>query len=108
MGDTPVVSFEGDEDKARVVVTAERLRTDDRSAFARALKDAAESKAPVVEVDLTRTGFMYSLFVGVLLDGVKRGHEAGKKVEILAGGSLYNLLKELGIGGAATLKETGG
>ena len=102
------VRFEAAGERARVVVEAERLRTEDREAFSEALRQAAGAAAPVVEVDLTRTGFMYSLFVGVLLDGVKRAREAGKDVEIFASGPLYNLLEELGVGSAATLVKTGG
>lgn len=91
----------------RVSVEVERLHTDDRPEFAEALKRAADGSGLVVEIDLTRAGVIYSLFVGLLFDGIKRGREAGKHVKVLAAGHVFELLRDLGVGKAAELEKAG-
>ena len=107
MGEEPLVVHEQQGGISRVVVMTERLTTDDRPVFIQAFKEAIEASSSTVELDLTQTGFLYSLFVGVILDGVKKAQDADKSVEIIARDSLIHMLRELGIDKAATLRTAG-
>lgn len=107
MGDETRVVHEQQGGISRVVVQTDRLTTDDRPALIQALKEASEAASSTVEIDLTETAFLYSLFIGVILDGIKKAQDAGKPVEIVARDSLLKMLRDLGLDKAAVLRSAG-
>jgi len=86
-----------------VTLTVPELRLEMRDDFARMMREAVGAGSGCITLDLTRLERIFSLFFGLILDGVWNAREHKREVRIVLSPEMHEHFVNMGVQNAAEL-----
>jgi ABC-type transporter Mla MlaB component len=103
MGETRIWSVEQDDEDIMLRLELPELNLEMREAFAEEMRNGLARGNGTVTFDLTELKRIYSMFLGILMDGVWQAKKQNRPIRIILNKGLYDHFIDLGIQNAAEL-----